>query len=146
MEAHNSVLTILLVEDDPGDAELFQESLSDSKHSFSFRWVEDGVSALSFLRREGAFQEAEKPDIVFLDLNLPGKNGLEVLQDIRGDQELCQLPVIMLSTSDQHDDIARSYELGANCYLVKPSKFREFSEMMGALTAFWFKFVKFPLL
>ncbi|NEQ83208.1 MAG: response regulator [Moorea sp. SIO2I5] len=135
---------ILLVEDDPGDIELTRKALKKAKLANNLHVVMDGTQALAYLYREGEYADSQKPDLILLDLNLPGMNGQEVLQQIKGDDDLKQIPVVMLTTSDAQEDIVKSYDLGANCYLKKPISLKEFDKIIKALQDFWFSAVKLP--
>ncbi|MFK8182680.1 MAG: response regulator [Phormidesmis sp.] len=143
-EPSGSPVEILLVEDDIGDVELTREALVDSKLSVNLHVVKDGVEAMDFLRRTGKFTAAISPDLVLLDLNLPRKDGREVLQGIKDDPRLKRLPVIVLTTSDTEEDIVRSYNLGVNCYVQKPVGMEEFIRIVKVLEDFWFTIVKLP--
>jgi len=135
---------ILLVEDDPGDVRLTQEALKDSKLRNNLSVAEDGVAALAFLRREGEFTNAPKPDIILLDLNLPRKDGREVLAEIKEDEVLRRIPVVVLTTSDADEDILTSYNLHANCYITKPVDMNCFVQIVKTIEGFWFSIVKLP--
>lgn len=137
-------INILLVEDDIGDVELTREALIDSKITVNLHVAKDGVEAVDYLRQIGDFTEAITPDLVLLDLNLPRKDGREVLQDIKSDPDLKRIPVIVLTTSDTEEDIVRSYDLGVNCYVQKPVGMEEFIRIVRALEDFWFTIVKLP--
>ena len=130
-------MKILLVEDDPGDVELTQEALSESQLEIDLRVVSNGEEALAFLHREGEYRSAERPHLVILDLNLPGLRGQEVLAEIRSDEELKPIPVVIFSTSSASEDINTSYELGANCYLQKPSDLEEVPAIVQCIENFW---------
>jgi CheY-like chemotaxis protein len=130
-----TAIQILLVEDNRGDARLCSEALKESPLSYDLYVVQDGTQALHFLRREESFANAPRPNVVILDLNLPGKNGLEVLDDIRSDQELHDIPVIIFTSSDSDLDVLIAYKKQANTYLVKPSNISEFNEVIDAITA-----------
>jgi len=134
----------LLVEDDLGDAELTQEMLTEAKVSVNLRVVQDGVEALAYLRREGSYAEAARPDLVLLDLNMPGKDGREVLRDIRAEETLRSLPIVVLTTSESDEDILKSYDLGANCYVTKPVGLDQFARIIQCIEEFWFTVVKLP--
>lgn len=138
-------IEILLVEDDVGDIELTREAMLDSKITVNLNVVQDGIQALSYLRRQANYVNAVTPDLVLLDLNLPRKNGREVLQEIKEDLTLKHIPVIVLTTSDTEEDILRSYELGVNCYVQKPVGMAEFMRIVQVLEDFWFTIVKLPL-
>jgi len=135
---------ILLVEDNPGDVRLAQEALHDAKMSNNLNVVSDGVEALAYLRREGRYADATRPDLVLLDLNLPKKDGREVLQEVKEDPELRTIPVVVLTTSDAEADVIRSYELHANAYVRKPVDFDAFIEVVRTIEEFWFTVVKLP--
>ena len=143
-ESSGAPVEILLVEDDVGDVELTREALIDSKLAVNLHVVKDGIEAMAYLRRSGAFTDAIAPDLVLLDLNLPRKDGREVLQDIKGDPQLKRMPVIVLTTSDTEEDIVRSYNLGVNCYVQKPVGMEEFIRIVKVLEDFWFTIVKLP--
>lgn len=135
---------VLLVEDDPADVELTREGLKDSKMMISLNVVDDGVKAMKYLRRESPYAEAVRPDLIILDLNLPKKDGREVLQEIKGDDNLKCIPVVVLTTSQAAWDIQRCYELGANCWITKPIGLEEFIKIVGTVQDFWFTVVKLP--
>jgi len=137
-------IEVLLVEDDLGDAELTQEMLTEAKVSVNLRVVQDGVEALAYLRREGSYAEAARPDLVLLDLNMPGKDGREVLRDIRAEETLRSLPIVVLTTSESDEDILKSYDLGANCYVTKPVGLDQFARIIQCIEEFWFTVVKLP--
>lgn len=135
---------ILLVEDSPDDILLTEEALSDAKISNDLHSVMDGEAAMAFLRREGEHAEAPRPDLVILDLNLPKKDGREVLKEIREDAALTSLPVIVLSTSGSPEDIAGSYAQHVNAYVQKPVDFDEFLRVVRSMEEFWLSIVKLP--
>lgn len=135
---------ILLVEDDPVDAELTRESLKEAKVFVNLRVVDDGDKALSYLGREGPYAGAVRPDLILLDLNMPKKDGREVLRAIKGDGDLRSIPVVVLTTSEEEMDIVKCYSLGANCYITKPVGFEEFIQVIKSLKNFWFTIVKLP--
>lgn len=137
-------LQILLVEDDPGDVELTRESLSDSKLAINISVAGDGVEAMAFLRKEGEYSSAVTPDLILLDLNMPRKDGREVLAEIKADDSLKMIPVVILTTSSAETDIVKSYDLGANCYVTKPVGFDQFTKVVDAIEGFWFTVVKLP--
>ncbi|NCO37159.1 MAG: response regulator [Armatimonadetes bacterium CG_4_10_14_3_um_filter_66_18] len=137
-------IEVLLVEDDLGDAELTQEMLTEAKVSVNLRVVQDGVEALAYLRREGSYAEAARPDLVLLDLNMPRKDGREVLRDIRAEETLRSLPIVVLTTSESDEDILKSYDLGANCYVTKPVGLDQFARIIQCIEEFWFTVVKLP--
>lgn len=138
------LLELLLVEDDPGDADLIQEFLATIKPATHVNLVEDGVKALAYLRQQEPYTAAVKPDLIILDLNLPRKNGFEVLREVKQDKTLKRVPVIILTTSDMEEDIIKSYEFGANCYVSKPIGLGEFAQAIQSIETFWFTMVKLP--
>ena len=135
---------VLLVEDDPADIELTSEALKDSKMIVNLTIVEDGVKAMQFLNQEAPYTDAVRPDLVILDLNLPRKNGREVLQEIKNDDKLRSIPVCILTTSNDALDIKKCYEWGANCWITKPIGLKEFSRIVRSVQDFWFTVVKLP--
>lgn len=137
-------IEILLVEDNPGDVRLTTEALKDSKMHNNLSVVEDGVEALEFLRREGRFVASPRPDIILLDLNLPRKSGREVLEEIKNDDELKRIPVVVLTTSQDEQDILATYNLHANCYITKPVDLSRFITIVKNIENFWFSIVKLP--
>jgi CheY-like chemotaxis protein len=138
------LIEVLLVEDDPGDVVLIQEAFADNKVGNRLSVVGDGVEAMAFLRREGEFADAPRPDLVLLDLNLPRKNGREVLAEIKADPELSIIPVIVLTTSEAEEDIVRSYSLHANAYITKPVDFERFAGVVHQIDEFFVGVVKLP--
>jgi two-component system, chemotaxis family, response regulator Rcp1 len=137
-------IEILLVEDSPSDTELTLEALKDFKVRNHVSIVEDGVLALQFLRREGQYAEAPRPDLIMLDLNLPRKDGREVLSEIKADNQFKTIPVVVLTTSRADQDILRAYELNANCYITKPVDFDQFLEVVRCIETFWLYIVALP--
>jgi CheY-like chemotaxis protein len=137
-------IQILLVEDNPGDIRLTREALKDSKVRNDLHLVQDGVEAMAFLHRSGAYADVPRPDIILLDLNLPRKDGRRVLQEIKADDVLRRIPVVVLTTSDDEHDILRSYELHANCYITKPIDLKQFVTIVKTIENFWFQIVKLP--
>ena len=135
---------ILLVEDNPGDIRLTEEAFKEGQIDNTLHVVTDGVEALDFLYRRGEHTDAPRPDIILLDLNLPRKNGDEVLAEIREDTDISQIPVIVLTSSGAQEDIVTSYELQANAYLTKPIDPAEFIEIVRSFEAFWLSTVRFP--
>ena len=135
-------MKILLVEDDLGDVELTRQALSESQLALDLRVVSNGEQALAFLRQEGEYRSAERPDLLLLDLNLPGLDGQEVLAEIRSDPHLKLIPVVIFSTSSDPEDINNSYKLGANCYLQKPADLEEAPVIVQCLENFWFNVVQ----
>ncbi len=137
-------IDILLVEDNPGDVLLTREALKDMKMKNNLYVVRDGVEAMDFLTRRDPFSESPRPDIILLDLNLPRKDGREVLAEIKADELLRRIPVVILTTSDDERDILASYNLHANCYITKPVDMRRFIEIVKNIENFWFSIVKLP--
>ena len=144
MTPMNSV-EVLLVEDDPADVELTREGLKDSKMMVHLSVVDDGVEAMKFLRQEPPYVDAARPDLIILDLNMPKKDGREVLQDIKKDEALKCIPVVVLTTSQDTFDIQRCYEWGANCWITKPIGLEEFIKIVNSVHDFWFTVVKLPI-
>ncbi|MDZ8224185.1 MULTISPECIES: response regulator [Nostoc] len=137
-------IEVLLVEDNPGDAQLTRIALEESKISIHLNVVEDGVEAMAFLRKQEKYVKAAHPDIVLLDLNLPRKDGREVLAEIKGDENLKRIPVVILTTSQAEEDILKAYNLCANCYITKPVDFDQFVKIVQSIENFWFAIVKLP--
>jgi two-component system response regulator len=137
-------IEVLLVEDNPGDAELTRIALQDSKISINLNVVEDGVEAMAFLRKQHDYAKVPHPDIVLLDLNLPRKDGREVLAEIKSDDNLKRIPVVVLTTSQSEEDILKAYNLAANCYITKPVDFDQFVKIVQSIENFWFAIVKLP--
>ena len=135
---------ILLVEDNPGDVRLTREALREGKVYNNLHWAKDGVEALEFLRREGRHADAPRPDIILLDLNLPKKDGREVLSAIKNDERFKQIPVVVLTTSEAEEDVLRSYELHANCYITKPVDLDKFIMVVQSIDRFWLTVVTLP--
>lgn len=135
---------ILMVEDNPDDVELAIEALRDAKLHLNLDVVENGEDALAYLRRQGAYTEAPRPDMVLLDLNLPRLGGHEVLAEIKRDADLCAIPVVVLTGSALDEDIVHAYESHANCYITKSSDFDQFVRIVKAIECFWFTVVKLP--
>ena len=137
-------IEILLVEDSPSDTDLTVEALAAAKVTNRLSIVEDGVQAMEFLHREGQYAHAPRPDLILLDLNLPRKDGREVLAEIRSDAKLTSIPVVVLTTSQAEQDVLRAYALHANCYITKPVDFNQFLEVIEAIEGFWLSVVKLP--
>jgi CheY-like chemotaxis protein len=135
---------ILLVEDNPSDVYLTEEALRSVGVTSRLHVAYDGVEAMAFLRREGIHAEAPRPDLVLLDLNLPRKDGRRVLAEIKEDEDLRRIPVIVLTTSNAPSDIVKCYDLHANCYIVKPVDFDQFETVIRAIEQFWFTYVMLP--
>ncbi|MDE3075448.1 MAG: response regulator [Chloroflexota bacterium] len=135
---------VLLVEDNPGDVRLTIEALKDGKIRNNLHVASDGVEALEFLRSQGKYAGAERPDLILLDLNLPKKDGREVLAEIKEDAGLASIPVVILTTSKAEEDILRSYALQANCYVTKPVDLDQFLSVVKAIEHFWLSVVTLP--
>jgi two-component system response regulator len=135
---------VLLIEDDPGDVELTETALARSKLKINLNVVNDGEEAIAYLRGEGQYTDAVRPNLIVLDLNLPGLSGLEILSAIKSDQRLKSIPVVILTTSDASTDIIKSYELGVNCYVTKPIGLKEFVKIFNSIEDFWFTVVQLP--
>lgn len=141
---HNSGIRILLVEDNPGDVRLTREALKEAKVNNQLFVVEDGVEAMAFLRNDGGYADAPRPDLILLDLNLPKKDGREVLEEIKQDLELKRIPVVVLTTSRAEEDILKSYNLHANCYVTKPVDLDQFINIVKSIEDFWLTIVRLP--
>ena len=137
-------IEILLVEDNPGDVRLTIEGLNEGKVRNNLHIARDGVEAMAFLRREGEYRDAVRPDLILLDLNLPRKDGREVLQDLKQDPALRTIPVVVLTTSRSEQDVLRSYELQANCYITKPVDLEQFITVVKSIEDFWLTIVTLP--
>jgi len=137
-------IEILLVEDNPGDARLAQEALRDSKVSNTLKIVGDGVEAMDYLRKKGKYGKTARPDLILLDLNLPKKDGREVLAEIKADAYLKRIPVVILTISKAEEDVLKSYDLHANCYITKPIDLNQFVEVVKSIENFWLTIVKLP--
>jgi two-component system response regulator len=137
-------IEILLVEDNPGDVALTREALRDAKVANHLHVAEDGAEAVDFLFRRGKYADAPRPDIILLDLNLPKKDGRQVLAEIKAEPELAQIPVVVLTTSEADEDILRSYQLHANCYITKPVDFPRFLHVVQSIESFWLTVVRLP--
>lgn len=135
---------ILLVEDSETDVDLMREVMEDSKLSNNLHVVMDGVAAMEFLRKQGEYKNAIRPDIILLDLNLPRKDGRQVLAEVKEDPELMDIPVVVLTSSKAEEDIFRSYSLHANCYVTKPLDLDQFAFIVRQIESFWFSVVKLP--
>jgi two-component system, chemotaxis family, response regulator Rcp1 len=135
---------ILLVDDNPADVRLVREAIYESRLRNALHVVGDGEEALAFLRRESGFADAPRPDLVLLDLNLPKKNGREVLAEMKCDEALKDIPVVILTTSNSDRDVLESYNLCANCYVRKPVQFQAFIDVVQSIENFWFKIVTLP--
>lgn len=137
-------IDILLVEDNPGDADLAREALATCKLYNRVSSVDDGEKAMAYLRRQGAYAAERLPDLILLDLNLPRMDGREVLAEIKSDEELKRIPVVILTTSRADEDVLRSYDLHANCYITKPIDLSQFMKVVAAIESFWLSIVVLP--
>jgi two-component system, chemotaxis family, response regulator Rcp1 len=137
MHAFSRPIEVLLIDDSAADVRLTQEAFKEWHVSNHLNVVMDGVSALDFLHHEGAYRDAPRPDLVLLDLNLPGKNGPEVLEEIKSDPDLRRIPVMILSTSHEDSDLHRAYDLHANCYIAKPLGLDDFLTVVRSIEQFW---------
>lgn len=144
MEQNLSIVDILLVEDNPGDVRLTKEALKDSKIKNSLFVVDNGEKAMDFLCKRNGYEDVPVPDLIILDLNLPKKNGKEVLSEIKSDETLKHIPVVVLTTSKADEDILKSYKLFANCYITKPLELDNFIEVVKTIENFWLTIVKLP--
>jgi chemotaxis family two-component system response regulator Rcp1 len=144
MKDDSKIIDILLVEDSPGDARLAIEALKEAKVANKLHWVKDGVEAIEFLRGLGKYSQAPRPDLILLDLNLPRKDGREVLADIKNDPDLKVIPVVILTVSKAEEDILKTYNLHANCYINKPIDLEQFIGMVQSIENFWLTIVKLP--
>lgn len=143
-ETSGTAVNVLLVEDNPGDVRLTQEALREGKIRNRLLVAKDGVEAMAILRREGIYRDAPRPDLILLDLNLPRKDGRQVLTEIKNDEQLRRIPVVILTTSKAEEDILRSYDLHANCYISKPVDFDQFMAVVRYIDDFWFTVVRLP--
>ncbi len=137
-------LEVLLVEDDPADAELTRRMLEQGNLDVNIQTVTDGVKAMAYLRRETPYFDATRPDLVLLDLNMPRKDGREVLKEVKADPGLKTIPIVVVTTSSADEDIVKTYGLGCNCYVTKPVGLDQFSKMVRTIEEFWLGIVKFP--
>ncbi|MCX8055357.1 MAG: response regulator [Ignavibacteria bacterium] len=135
---------ILLVEDNIGDVRLIEEALKDTKLLNNLHNVSDGVFAMDFLRKQNGFENAPTPDLIILDLNMPRKNGFEVLEEVKKDEKLKKIPIVVMTVSNDEQDILKSYNLHANCYVTKPLDFSQFCEIVRRIENFWFSIVTLP--
>jgi two-component system, chemotaxis family, response regulator Rcp1 len=143
-EDNNMALDVLLIEDSPGDVRLTQEAFRDADMSVRLHVASDGVEAMAFLRHEGAYAGSPRPDLALLDLNMPRMDGREVLARIKGDDSLKTIPTVILTTSEAEEDIAKSYQLHANCYFSKPVEFAAFEDLVKSINKFWLATAKLP--
>jgi len=144
MRASKRPFHILLVEDNVGDIYMTQEAMKESSIPYSLNVVRDGEEAMSYLLRQGKYADIVQPDIILLDLNLPKKNGLEVLKEIKDSPDLGRIPVIVLSTSSAQDDIQKACDLKANCYIIKPINFDKFLKVIKSIMDYWFTVAALP--
>jgi len=144
MKYSANVVDILLVEDNPGDVRLTEEALKESKIAVNMRVASDGIMALAMLHREGEYADQPTPDLILLDLNMPRMDGREVLRQIKSDEQLKHIPVVILTTSEAEKDIVQAYGLHANCYITKPVELDEFIEIVKSIEGFWLTVVKLP--
>lgn len=142
--SNGSLVEILLVEDNPGDVRLTQEAMKEGKMRNRLSVAVDGVEAMAFLRQEGKYADAPRPDVILLDLNLPKKDGRTVLAEIKADPDLKRIPVVILTSSKADEDILNSYDSHANCYITKPSDLEQFIDVVKSVEGFWFQIVKLP--
>ena len=143
-DSHGSPVRILVVDDDPVDVRLMQEALRESKVLAIMESVYDGVEAMAYLRREDKYSQARRPDLILLDLNMPRKDGREVLSEIKADSDLRRIPVVILTTSKADQDVVQTYDLGANAYVVKPVDLDQLVTIVQKIEEFWFSIVKLP--
>jgi CheY-like chemotaxis protein len=139
-----NIIDVLLVEDDPADVMMTREAFEQHKIANHLHVVDDGVDAVAFLRREGRFADAPRPGLILLDLNLPRKDGREVLAEVKSDPDLCDIPVVVLTTSSSEEDVLRSYKLHANAYVTKPVNFNRFVEVVRQVDNFFVSIVTLP--
>jgi CheY-like chemotaxis protein len=144
MVERNGPIEILLVEDNPGDVRLTKEALKEGKVYSNLHTVKDGVEAMEFLRKQGKYKDVPRPDIILLDLNLPRKDGREVLEEIKSDEILKRIPVVVLTTSKAEEDVVRTYNLHANCYVTKPVDLEKFMVVVKSIDVFWLTVVTLP--
>ena len=144
MKVETRTIEILLVEDSVGDARLTLEAFKEGKVMNNVTVISDGVAALAYLRRQGAYANSVRPDLILLDLNLPKKDGREVLAEIKDDEDLMKIPVVVLTTSAAEEDIARAYSRHANCYITKPVDFQQFVHIIQSIEQFWLTIVELP--
>jgi chemotaxis family two-component system response regulator Rcp1 len=137
-------IDILMVEDNPADVRLTNEALKEGKIAHELHVVGDGVQAMAYLKKEGEYAQADRPDLILLDLNLPKKDGREVLAEIKKDPELMRIPVVVLTTSRGEEDVLGAYDLHANCYITKPVNYDQFINVVRAIEEFWLVIVKLP--
>ncbi|ARJ67871.1 response regulator [Magnetospirillum sp. ME-1] len=144
LRSASEAFEILLVEDNPGDARLAQEALKEGRMTSRLKVVVDGVEAMSFLRREGPYAGSPRPNLILLDLNLPRKDGRQVLAELKADEDLRRIPVVVLTTSQAEQDVLRSYDLHANCYITKPVDLDRFISVVRSIEEYWCSVVTLP--
>lgn len=144
MNANHQIVEVLLIEDSPSDARLTQEAFRDGKIANNLTIVTDGAEGLAYLRQQGPYAQSRRPDLVLLDLNLPKVDGREVLRQIKCDEKLRSIPVVILTTSEAEEDVAKAYEYHANCYIRKPVDLPRFLEIISVVESFWLSVVKLP--
>lgn len=144
MNAQSKHIEILLVEDNPGDVDLTRDALEQGKILNRLHVADDGLEALAFLRREGKYADAVRPDLILLDLNLPKMDGRELLAEVKQDPDLKRIPVVVLTTSEAEQDILKAYDLHANCYISKPVDLNQFLSVVKSIEDFWLSIVKLP--
>jgi CheY-like chemotaxis protein len=144
MSINSRTIEVLLVEDNPGDVNLTRLALADRAIKVNLSVVTDGVEAMNFLHRQGEYQQAVHPDLILLDWNLPRKDGREVLVEIKTNQRLQRIPIVVLTTSQAEEDIRKAYDLHANCYITKPVDFQQFVQIIQSIEDFWFTIVQLP--
>jgi chemotaxis family two-component system response regulator Rcp1 len=144
IQARSALIEVLLVEDSPGDVRLTREALKDAKMHISLNVVSDGTEAMAYLRREKNHAQASRPDLILLDLNLPKKDGRDVLKEIKESDDLKSIPVVILTTSASPADVEHSYKLHANCYITKPVDLKGFIKVVQSIDNFWLSVVKLP--
>ncbi|UBF28182.1 response regulator [Kovacikia minuta CCNUW1] len=138
-------IEILLIEDSPTDATLTIRSFNQAKIANNLHWLTDGEAAMDYLRQQGEFENAARPDLILLDLNLPGMDGREILAEVKSDANLKRIPVVILTTSADEEDVLRSYNLNANCYITKPFDVQQFIQVVQMIGDFWLAAVKLPM-
>lgn len=143
--SEGKTVEILLIEDNPADARLALEAILEAKVKNRLTWVSDGIEAMAHLRKQGRYGESSRPDLILLDLNLPKKDGREVLAEIKTDPHLKRIPVVVLTTSQAEEDILKAYNLNANCYITKPVDLEQFLRIVKSIEEFWLSIVKLPV-
>jgi CheY-like chemotaxis protein len=143
IQMFNSI-EILLVEDSPSDANLTIRSFNQAKIANNLHWITDGETAMDYLRQRGEYEDATRPDLILLDLNLPGMDGREILAEVKSDPDLKCIPVVILTTSADEEDVLRSYNLNANCYVTKPFDVQQFMQVVQLIGDFWLAAVRLP--